>query len=136
MATTSVTHIEERIRAKYRRCETWFRTGEMRKAVVDLYTEDVSYLAPNLSLLRGRESLIKYFQTIQSVIAEVHVSPLITWGDPARIVYQLCNTERRAPDSGEISRAHYIASFREIDGDWLIEMEVPALGHIVTDQAT
>ena len=87
-------------------------------------------LRPNLRLIRGRESLIGYFEGIQAVIAEVQVSPLITWGDPARVVYQFCNTVRRAPNGGEISRAHYVAGFREVDGDWLIEMEVPALGHI------
>jgi ketosteroid isomerase-like protein len=128
----TINQIEELIREKYQRCETWFRSGEMRKAVVELYTEDLHYLAPNLQLIRGREALIEYFEGIQSVIAEVLVSPFATWGDPARVVYQFCNTERRSPRGGEISRAHYIASFREVNGDWLIEMEVPALGHIAT----
>jgi len=103
----------------------------MRNAVEDLYTEDLRYLTPTLKLIEGRKALIDFFESIRALIAQVQVQPLYTWGDPERVIYQFCNTERRSPGSGEISKAHYIAAFRQVDGDWLIEMEVPALGHIV-----
>jgi ketosteroid isomerase-like protein len=131
LSKPTIQDVENLIREKYVRGEAWFRSGQMRTAVEDLYTDDLYYLAPDLSVIQGRAALIAYFESVRTIIAQVHIQPVLTWGDPARVVYQFCNTERHSPQDGAISRAHYIAAFRQVQGDWLIEMEVPALGHVV-----
>jgi ketosteroid isomerase-like protein len=119
---------------KYRRGEVMFRAGDMRGAAHDLYADNAYYLTPQLRLLRGREAIVTFFEAIKSGIGEVTVSPVCLWGDPRGTVYQLCNTIRRAPGSGAVTHAHYIAAFRQEGEDWLCEMEVVAAGHI--DAAT
>lgn len=126
----TIEQIEALVSHKYRSCEDLFRNGNMAAAARQLYTADVHYLAGDLRLLRGIEELTAYFEAIKAHIAEVHVEIFHTWGDPrSGLVYQLCNTSRRLT-SGELASAHYIATLREVQGDWLIEMEVPALGSI------
>lgn len=128
--TDTIAGIEALVARKYQRCEQLFRDGEMAVAARQLYTDDVHYLTGDLRLLRGIPELVAYLEAIKAHIAEVHVEVFHTWGDPAGgLVYQLCNTSRRLT-SGEVARAHYIATLREVRGDWLIEMEVPALGSI------
>lgn len=129
MADT-ITDIEALVARKYVHCEQLFRDGDMATAARQLYTDDVHYLTGDLRLLRGISELVAYLEAIKAHIAEVHVEVFHTWGDPGSgLVYQLCNTSRRLT-SGELARAHYIATLRETRGDWLIEMEVPALGAI------
>jgi hypothetical protein len=126
----TIAHIESLVLRKYRHCEDLFRKGDMAAAARELYTEDVHYLTGDLRLLRGIEELVAFLESIKAHIREVHVEIFHTWGDPSGgLVYQLCNTSRRMA-SGEVARAHYIATLREVNGDWLIEMEVPALGAI------
>ncbi|HUI62295.1 MAG TPA: nuclear transport factor 2 family protein [Steroidobacteraceae bacterium] len=115
---------------KYRRGEVLFRDGDMRDAVYDLYTEDARYLTPHLKMLRGRAEILAFFEAIKAEIGEVRVHPVCLWGDPQGVVYQFCNTVRRAPGNGTVSHAHYIASFRQVGEDWLCDMEVVAPGHI------
>ena len=115
---------------KYRRGEAMFRSGDMAGAVHDLYADDVYYLTPDLRVLKGREAIVTFFEAIKFDIGEVTVSSVCLWGDPGGTVYQLCNTERRAPSSGAVTHAHYIAAFRQVGEDWLCEMEVVAAGHI------
>jgi hypothetical protein len=106
----------------------------MDRAVRELYTENVRYLTGDLTILRGREALTRFFSAIQAQIAEVHVEPVLTYGDPVGtgVVYQFCNTVRTLANSDQVARAHYIAAFRRVGEDWLCEMEVPALGAIKT----
>jgi limonene-1,2-epoxide hydrolase len=128
--TDTIGRIEAQVLRKYQLCEDLFRRGDMAAAAKELYTEDVHYLTGDLRLLRGIKELVAFLETIKAHISEVHVELFHTWGDPSSgLVYQLCNTSRRMA-SGEVAKAHYIATLREVDGDWLIEMEVPALGAI------
>jgi hypothetical protein len=127
MADT-IERIEALVQRKYLHCEDLFRSGDMAAAARELYTEGVHYLTGDLRLLRGIKELVAFFETIKAHITEVHVEIFHTWGDPSGgLVYQLCNTSRRMA-SGEVAKAHYIATLREVNGDWLVEMEVPALG--------
>jgi ketosteroid isomerase-like protein len=121
---------------KYARGEEQFRIGDMSGAVRDLYTVDACYLTPQLRLLRGRDAICEFFEAIKTEIGEVKVCPLCLWGDSAGVVYQLCNTVRRAPRGGAISHAHYLAAFRQVGDDWLCEMEVVAPGHIDVTSTT
>lgn len=115
---------------KYARGEVMFREGDMHSAVKELYTEDARYLTAELKVLNGQGEILAFFNQIKTHIGEVKVHPVSLWGDPARIVYQFCNTVRRAPGGGQISHAHYLAAFRQVGNDWLCEMEVVAPGHI------
>ncbi|MGH8139911.1 MAG: hypothetical protein ACREVV_17170 [Steroidobacteraceae bacterium] len=119
---------------KYARGEVMFRNGDMQSAVRELYTQDAYYLTPRLQILQGRGEIGEFFERIKTQIGEVKVYPLCLWGEPSGVVYQLCNTIRRAPGGGAVSHAHYIAAFRQVGEDWLCEMEVVAPGHI--DEAT
>lgn len=134
MKPISIQAVEAALQRKYDRCEPLFKAGEMAQAVREFYTEDACYLTGDLRLLRGREELVAFFMAIKAQIAEVHVQPVLTYGDPngSGIVYQFCNTTRRMAGSAETARAHYIAAFRRVGDDWLCEMEVPALGWIKT----
>ncbi|HWG71632.1 MAG TPA: hypothetical protein VN692_19625 [Steroidobacteraceae bacterium] len=115
---------------KYARGEALFRSGDLRGAAQELYTQDAYYLTARLQVLEGRRAIGDFFDRIKAEIGEVKVHPLCLWGDPARVVYQLCNTVRRAPGGGDVSHAHYVAAFRQVGDDWLCEMEVVAPGHI------
>lgn len=115
---------------KYARGEVMFRDGDMQSAVEELYTEGARYLTAELKVLNGRHEILAFFNQIKSHIGEVKVHPVSLWGDATRVVYQLCNTVRRAPGGGQISHAHYLAAFRQVGDDWLCEMEVVAPGHI------
>ena len=130
MKRFEISDIENLLNQKYARGEVAFRTGEMRSAAEDLYTEDAIYLTPMLTVLRGRDEIIEFFEKLKPHIGEVRVHPVLTWGDPDRVVYQFCNTVRRAPGNGEISHAHYFATFRRFGDDWLCESEVVSPGHI------
>jgi hypothetical protein len=129
---TTIREVERVLERKYAVCEELFKAGAMEQAVQQLYTEDVCYLTGELKLLRGRTQLVAFFEAIHAQIGEVHVEPLLTYGDPERVVYQFCNTTRRMAGSDQIARAHYVAAFRRVGDDWLMEMEVPALGAIAT----
>ena len=121
---------------KYARGEVMFREGDMRGAVEELYTEDARYLTAELEVLNGRREILGFFDRIKSHIGEVKVHPVSLWGEPEKVVYQLCNTVRRAPQGGQISHAHYLATFRQVGDDWLCEMEVVAPGHIYVATAS
>lgn len=127
---TTIHDVERAIERKYAVCEQLFKAGAMEDAVQQLYTEDVSYLTGDLRLLRGRAELVAFFNAIHAQIGEVHVEPVLTYGDPNGVVYQFCNTTRRMTGSDQIARAHYVAAFRKVGDEWLMEMEVPALGWI------
>lgn len=127
---TTIREVEQVLERKYSASEALFKAGAMEQAVRELYTEDVCYLTGNLQLLRGRAQLIAFFEAIHSQVGEVHVEPVLTYGDPEKVVYQFCNTTRRTAGSDQITRAHYVAAFRRVGDDWLMEMEVPALGAI------
>lgn len=129
---TTIREVEQVLERKYSVSEAMFKAGAMEQAVRELYTEDVCYLTGDLQLLRGRAQLIAYFEAIHAQIGEVHVEPVLTYGDPATVVYQFCNTTRRMAGSDQIAHAHYVAAFRRVGDDWLMEMEVPALGMIAT----
>lgn len=116
--------------AKYARGEVMFREGDMQGAVKELYTENARYLTAELKVLNGRDEILAFFNQIKSQIGVVKVHPVSLWGDPEKIIYQFCNTVRRAPGGGQISHAHYLAAFRQVGNDWLCEMEVVAQGHI------
>lgn len=126
--------IKQLLDDKYARGEVMFRNGDMQSAVRELYTQDAYYLTPRLQILQGRREIGDFFERIRTQIGEVKVYPLCLWGEPSGVVYQFCNTVRRAPGGGEVSHAHYIAAFRQVGDDWLCEMEVVAPGHI--DEAT
>jgi len=130
MSDVALAAIARVLDQKYLRGEALFRQGDMRSVVDDLYTEDAQYVTPRLRVLRGREAIFAFFEAIKREIGEVKVYPVCLWGDPQRVVYQLCNTVRRAPGDGAVSHAHYIAAFRKVGTDWLCEMEVVAPGHI------
>ena len=130
----TLSEISRLLDQKYRRGEVLFRQGDMRGAVHELYTEDARYLTPGLKVLQGRSEILAFFEAIRTQIGEVSVQPLCLWGNPQGVVYQFCNTVRRAPGTGSISHAHYIASFVQAGDDWLCDMEVVAAGHI--DAAT
>lgn len=130
MKRFELAEIETLLTDKYARGEQAFRCGNMRQAAEDLYTQDALYLTPMLTVLHGREQIIAFFEKLKGHIGEVHVHPVLTWGDPDRVVYQFCNTVRRAPGNGEVSHAHYLATFRRVGDDWLCEAEVVAPGHI------
>jgi ketosteroid isomerase-like protein len=127
---TTIGEVERVLSRKYAICEELFKAGAMEQAVRELYTEDVCYLTGDLKLIRGRAQLVAFFEAIHAQIGEVHVEPLLTYGDPETVVYQFCNTTRRMAGSDEVARAHYVAAFRRAGDDWLMEMEVPALGAI------
>lgn len=127
---TTIHEVERVLERKYAACEELFKAGAMEQAVRALYTENVCYLTGDLKLLRGRAQLVAYFESIHAQIAEVHVEPVLTYGDPDTVVYQFCNTTRRMAGGDQIARAHYVAAFRRVGDDWLMEMEVPALGAI------
>ncbi|HVO46503.1 MAG TPA: nuclear transport factor 2 family protein [Steroidobacteraceae bacterium] len=135
----TLSEISRLLDQKYRRGEVMFRDGDMRAAVHDLYTEDARYLTPGLKVLQGRAEILAFFEAIRTQIGEVTVHPLCLWGNPQGVVFQFCNTTRRAPGTGTISHAHYIASFVQSGDDWLCNMEVVAAGHIdaatLTDRA-
>jgi len=130
MRRFNLEQIEQLLDQKYARGEIMFRDGDMAGAVQDLYTEDAYYLTPRLQVLEGRREIREFFERIKTEIGEVRVHPLCTWGDPSRVVYQFCNTVRRAPNGGDVSHAHYLAAFRQVGEDWLCEMEIVAPGHI------
>jgi len=127
---TTIREVEQVLEQKYAASEQMFKAGAMEEAVRELYTEDVRYLTGDLKLLHGHAQLTAFFKAIHSQIGEVHVEPVLTYGDPDTVVYQFCNTTRRMTGSDQIARAHYVAAFRRIGNDWLMEMEVPALGAI------
>ena len=127
---TTIRDVERALERKYAVCEELFKAGAMEQAVRELYTEDACYLTGNLQLLRGRAQIVAFFNAIHAQIGEVHVEPVLTYGDPEGVVYQFCNTTRRMTGSDQIARAHYVAAFRRVGDDWLMEMEVPALGSI------
>lgn len=127
---TTIREVERVLERKYAVCEELFKAGAMEQAVRELYAEDVSYLTGDLKLLRGRAQLVAFFEAIHAQVGEVHVEPVLTYGDPETVVYQFCNTTRRMAGSDQIVRAHYVAAFRRVGADWLMEMEVPALGAI------
>jgi ketosteroid isomerase-like protein len=130
MKRFALADIEALLDEKYARGEIMFREGDMQSAVQELYTEDARYLTPDLRVLNGREEILAFFNQIKTHIGEVKVHPVSLWGDPTRVVYQLCNTMRRPPGGGQVSHAHYLAAFRQAGEDWLCEMEVVAPGHI------
>src|SRR5690606_32326218 len=127
---TTIQDVERVLERKYAECEAHFKAGDMERAVRELYAENICYLTGDLRLLRGRAELVAFFQAIHAQIGEVHVEPVLTYGDPDTVVYQFCNTTRHMAGSDQIVRGHYIAAFRRIGDDWLMEMEVPALGAI------
>ncbi|HVY81343.1 MAG TPA: nuclear transport factor 2 family protein [Steroidobacteraceae bacterium] len=127
---TTIRDVERALERKYALCEELFKAGDMARAVRELYTENVCYLTGDLRLLRGRAELTAFFEAIHAQIGAVHVEPVLTYGDPDTVVYQFCNTTRRMAGSDQIVRAHYVAAFRRVGDDWLMEMEVPALGAI------
>lgn len=127
---TTIHEVERVLERKYAVCEELFKTGAMEQAVRELYAEDVRYLTGDLRLLSGRAQLVAFFEAIHAQIGAVHVEPVLTYGDPETVVYQFCNTSRRMAGSDQIARAHYVAAFRRVGDDWLMEMEVPALGEI------
>jgi hypothetical protein len=127
---TTIRDVERVLERKYAVCEALFKAGQMERAVRELYAEHVCYLTGDLRLLRGRAELVAFFEAIHAQIGEVHVEPVMTYGDPDTVVYQFCNTTRRMVGSDQIARAHYVAAFRRVADDWLMEMEVPALGSI------
>jgi hypothetical protein len=129
---TTIRDVERVLERKYALCEELFKKGEMARAVRELYTENVCYLTGDLRLLRGRTELVAFFEAIHGQIGAVHVEPVLTYGDPDTVVYQFCNTTRRMTGSDQIVRAHYVAAFRRVGDDWLMEMEVPALGAIAS----
>jgi SnoaL-like protein len=127
---TTIDDVERVLARKYALCEEFFKAGDMARAVRELYAENICYLTGDLRLLRGRDELVAFFEAIHAQIGEVHVEPVLTYGDPQTVVYQFCNTTRRMTGSDQIARAHYVAAFRRVGEDWLMEMEVPALGSI------
>lgn len=129
---TTIHEIERVLERKYALCEELFQAGDMQRAVRELYAENICYLTGDLRLLRGRAELVAFFEAIHGQIGAVHVEPVLTYGDPEAVVYQFCNTTRRMVGSEQIVRAHYVAAFRRSGGDWLMEMEVPALGAIAS----
>ena len=114
MHTLSTTDIEQLIREKYVRGEAWFRAGEMRNAVEALYTEDLRYLAPNIQPIEGRSASSNDFKVFaahcRSTTCQAPCSPGAirrshpTWSGTGRTA---------AADSADVSRAHYIAAFRQ-----------------------
>jgi hypothetical protein len=132
IAMTTIGEVERLLERKYALCEELFRTGDMERAVRELYAENICYLTGDLRLLRGRAEVVRFFEAIHAQIGEVHVVPVLTYGDPESVVYQFCNTTRRMAASDQVARAHYVAAFRRTGGDWLMELEVPALGSITT----
>lgn len=129
---TTIRDVELVLERKYAVCEELFKAGAMEQAVRALYAQNACYLTGDLKLLRGRSQIVAFFEAIHAQIGEVHVEPVLTYGDPQTVVYQFCNTTRRMNGSDQIARAHYVAAFRRVGDDWLMEMEVPALGPIAT----
>lgn len=129
---TTIQDVERALERKYAVCEELFKAGAMEQAVRELYTENACYLTGDLKLLRGRAQIVAFFEAIHAQIGEVHVEPVLTYGDPETVIYQFCNTTRRMSGSDQIVRAHYIAAFRRVGDDWLMEMETPSLGAIAT----
>jgi hypothetical protein len=127
---TTIHEVERALQRKYAVCEELFKAGAMEQAVRELYMEDACYLTGDLRLLRGRAQIVAFFQAIHAQIAEVHVEPVLTYGHPDTVVYQFCNTTRRLAGTDQVARAHYVAAFRRVGDDWLMEMEAPALGAI------
>ena len=131
MDPTALPDVLRQIDIKNRQFEDLFRSGDMDVVVERFYTAEARYLTARRDLLIGRVAVAEFFRSISTHIVGLEIVPVHSYGVPIAggTVCQFCNTIQHLAD-GNRAYGHYAATFQQIDGEWLCDMEAPNPGWI------